>query len=476
MRYLRLLLGFLWILAALMTIGCPTLAQEPTRVVFLHHSCGKNLIEQGGVREGLTQLGYEFYDHGYNEEGLRLPDGSYAGRNFGVPGDNTNPDGFADIFSQPLHDPPDNTFSYLMQYDVIAFKSCYPVSNITDNAQLEAYKQHYLVIRERMDQHPEKAFIIVTQPPLVPSASGPAAAERARAWTQWLQSDEFLAGHDNVFVFDFFDYLAGDNNFLRRTYRINNQDSHPNARANEKIGPHFVEFIDQVAQGVEPGESVAAPAEPESVEADLNMAWEASTSAPDVSMICGATSEVTHGGDPVVRLTYDIAEGEYADCGQYFEGTQDWSASEGVGFWFKTEDSGVFILTLLMGQPGEVSPFETTIDLGGGCCPDWVYFFFPWSDFETAQWAEADSANVLDPAQIIGYGFTVDAYGGRRAGDLLLDVIGPTKAGPQGGLVDEEGAPGEGGEPPSPGEEICFGPLALFVAVGGAVLGLRSRG
>jgi hypothetical protein len=41
----------------------------------LHHSCGHNLIEQGGVREGLTALGYEFYDHGYNEHGLRLADG-----------------------------------------------------------------------------------------------------------------------------------------------------------------------------------------------------------------------------------------------------------------------------------------------------------------------------------------------------------------------------------------------------------------
>ncbi len=251
-RFLRSFLLTLVILVALLTLGYPTLAQTPTSVIFLHHSCGKNLIEQGGVRGQLTERGYEFYDHGYNEEGLRLPDGTYVGRDFAVPGDNTNPDGFAAIFSQPLRDPPDNTFSYLMQYDVIAFKSCYPVSNITDDAQLEAYKQYYLTIRERMDQYPEKTFIIVTQPPLVPGATSPAAAERARAWTQWLQSDEFRAGHDNIFVFDFFDYLAGDDNVLRRTYRINNQDSHPNARANETIGPYFVEFIDQAVQGMEP--------------------------------------------------------------------------------------------------------------------------------------------------------------------------------------------------------------------------------
>lgn len=126
-------------LVAILAIGYPAL--EPTRVIFLHHSCGHNLIEEGAVRERLSQLGYEFDDHGHNGDGLRLSDGSHTGRNFDVPGDNTNPDGFAEIFSQPLHDPPDNTFSHLMQYDVIAFKSCFPVSNIADDYQLETYKK-----------------------------------------------------------------------------------------------------------------------------------------------------------------------------------------------------------------------------------------------------------------------------------------------------------------------------------------------
>ena len=136
-------------------------ALQPIRIIFLHHSCGHNLIEQGGVREGLTALGYEFYDHGYNGDGLRLADGSYTGTNFDVPDDNTDPDGLALIFSQPLYDPPDNTFSYLMQYDVIAFKSCFSASSIGDDKQLAAYKSHYLFIRDRMDQYPNKVFIIV---------------------------------------------------------------------------------------------------------------------------------------------------------------------------------------------------------------------------------------------------------------------------------------------------------------------------
>ena len=70
--------GLCVLLAVIWCTALPALAQ-PTRIFFLHHSCGHNLIEQGGVREGLTALGYEFYDHGYNEHGLCLADGSYRG-------------------------------------------------------------------------------------------------------------------------------------------------------------------------------------------------------------------------------------------------------------------------------------------------------------------------------------------------------------------------------------------------------------
>ena len=58
-----------------------------TNVVFLHHSTGGNLIAQGGVRERFTDAGYDFWDHGYNHEGLRRPDGTQTGYSYSVPGD-----------------------------------------------------------------------------------------------------------------------------------------------------------------------------------------------------------------------------------------------------------------------------------------------------------------------------------------------------------------------------------------------------
>jgi len=224
----------------------PTPESDFSRIIFLHHSVGANLIEQGDVRQSLTALGYEFYDHGYNGDGLVLADGTPAGRDFGVPDDNTNPDGFADIFAQPLHDPPDNTFSHLMEYDVIAFKSCYPVSDIETDDELADYEDYYLSIRSRMDQYPNKIFIVLTPPPEILADTDPAAAERARAFADWLASNEYLSGHPNVFTFDFFDLLADPStNMLRDAYQINAGDAHPNALANEAIGPLFADFIDQ---------------------------------------------------------------------------------------------------------------------------------------------------------------------------------------------------------------------------------------
>jgi hypothetical protein len=214
------------------------------RVILLHHSVGANLIAQGDVRQRLTDLGYEFSDHGYNEEGLILPDGTSAGRNFDVPDDNTDPNGLAAIFAQPLDDPPDNTFSELMQYDVIAFKSCFPTSNIQSDEQLAEYKSYYLSIRDRMDEYPNKVFLVITPPPEIPNDTDSAAAARARAWATWLASDEYLSGHPNVFTFNLFDLLADpSDNMLRSEYRTD--DAHPNESANQTIGPLFADFVDQ---------------------------------------------------------------------------------------------------------------------------------------------------------------------------------------------------------------------------------------
>jgi hypothetical protein len=230
-----------------------------TNLIFLHHSTGENLIAQGDVRALFTQRGYQFWDHDYNTKGLTRPDGTRTGKSYNIPeikpeardGGNTNPEGLAVLFTQPVHDPPDNAFSRLLQHEVLIFKSCFPNSAIKSEAMLTQNKAWYLEMRDAVDQHPDRIFIFLTTPPLHPKKTTMEDAARARILANWLKSDEFLAGRSNLFVFDFFDLLADpETNMLRTAYQRDPDsiDSHPNTQANQTIGPLFVDYVDQAVQ------------------------------------------------------------------------------------------------------------------------------------------------------------------------------------------------------------------------------------
>ncbi|MEA3438766.1 MAG: carbohydrate binding domain-containing protein [Chloroflexota bacterium] len=455
---------------SIMITAAPTHAQG-IRVIFLHHSCGHNLIEQGDVREGLSALGYEFYDHGYNDDGLRLADGSYTGTNFDVPGDNTDPDGFAEIFSQPLHDPPDNTFSHLMQYKVIAFKSCYPTSNISSDEQLAEYQDYYRAIRDRMDRYPEKSFIIVTQPPEVPGNSDLGAAARARDFVNWLQSDEYLSGHPNIFVFDFFDLLAGEDNFLRADYRFDNYDGHPNDRANQDIGPIFVDFIDQMIRAYQPGEPLPAGEQtmaPERPEPPAEMPtqppaegvppvtsgmvedfetqsepWEVNVDELGSTIECGIDNSRYHEGTASLRMQYALAAGGYVGCGRAFEATQDWHSYEGLSMWLRSDQLDVPItIGVFAGDANAPTPFETRLTIRS---EDWIQYNLLWADFEKASWAGEGGLFDLDPSQITGYGFSLES-GGQTENTIWIDGISLLSG--ETALPDDEGS-----QEPAPEDE-----------------------
>lgn len=505
-RNLKRAIPIVGLLALLLAVAPAALAQEPIQIIFLHHSSGHNLIEEGGVRQGLSALGYEFYDHGYNGDGLRLADGTYTGTNFDVPGDNTDPDGFAEIFSQPLHDPPDNTFSHLMQYDVIMFKSCFPVSNIWGEEHLEEYQSYYLTIRDRVDQYPDKLFVIVTQPPQVPGSSDPEEAERARRWVNWLQSDEYLGGRSNLVVFDFFDLLAGEDNFLRPEYRYDDYDAHPNTLANSIIGPIFVEFIDQAIRDFEPGAAPPPPAAGEGGGAAPSMSigviddFEAlpadvltsDTDRAESTVECLVTSDMAHEGAASLHITHSVAPNGWVDCGRYYDAPQDWSGGEGVSFWFRTEESSDWItLTLYSGDGDDARPFEVSFEITPESAEDWVQVILPWSEFTKATWADAGGQEELDPALVTFYYFSLGAPEVPNKGVVWIDdvgLVGVEAPPPEPEGAEEEEPPAAEEEEPAAEEEeaptpelkketggIC--PLGVIVPLGalGALVVSRRR-
>jgi hypothetical protein len=223
---------------------------EFTNVLFMHHSVGDALIEEGNVRSQMQAAGLDFWDHDYNQYGITDPTGTPTAYSYNVPNDNTDPDGYAAIFKQRIFGLPFNTISGMMQHEVIIFKSCFPANDINSDEKLAAYQDYYRQIAAFTDRHPEKLFIALTIPPLNPSSTNPEIAARARVFANWLKSDEYRNGHTNLYTFDLYDLLAEPNpaapdaNMLRTAYR-DEDDSHPNQLANETVAPIFVAFVVQ---------------------------------------------------------------------------------------------------------------------------------------------------------------------------------------------------------------------------------------
>ena len=222
-----------------------------TNLIFLHHSTGRNLIREGNVRGLFIERGFQLWDHDYNYIGLTAPNGTNTQAHYQIPGSlgggNTDVNGLAALFVQPVTNPPKNAISRLLQHDVIIVKSCFPNSAIKSEEMSETFQAHYLQMRDVMDAHPSHLFILVTSPPLHPLVTNAAEAIRAREMANWLNSPAFLEGHANVQVFDYFDLLADPTtNMLRSEYQIDATaaNSHPNQLANETIGLVFVDFVE----------------------------------------------------------------------------------------------------------------------------------------------------------------------------------------------------------------------------------------
>ncbi|MBN1312273.1 MAG: hypothetical protein JXB30_12715 [Anaerolineae bacterium] len=508
-RFMNRLWTLSIIAALLLLTQNRALAQQPVRIIWLHHSVGLGIIDGGDVREGFSALGYEFYDHGYNEEGLRLADGSETGTNFDVPGDNTDPDGFAEIFSQPVHDPPGNTLSHLMQYDVIMIKSCFPTSNISDDAQLEADKEYYRTIANQIDRYPDKLLVLVTHPPQVPNSTDSDEARRARALSDWLLSDEFRSGHANLFVFDLFGRLAGGDNMLRSEYRVSDDDAHPNDIANAAVGPELVDFVDQAIRSTwgdapppasssgdeQPAEQpVEAPIEqpPAAVatgiiddfEAGVN-SWHADTGSPETIIECNADSEFAHGGGASLRIHYEIAPEDYFACGRSADTLQDWSDSTGISMWVMTDTADQWItLGVYSGDLEAPTPFEISFALPAESLNAWSQVTYSWSDFELAEWADAGGLQAVDPARMTGYSLSMGAGTEGATGIVWIDDVelvgGSRPAAPANevGTGEEEGEASQAEAEDQPQRRLCGGAsviLLLPLAAGMVLIKRRHR-
>ena len=171
----------------------PGKPSRPLSMVWLHHSTGDRLL-RGGLLAALKNDGLTFHDINYEEATV---DGY-------VIGDHTDIGDWPKTFNTPKF------FDTLKRWelggdkphhDIVMFKSCYPNSNITSDAKLQEYKQHFSSMLPTFQANPDILFIAMSTPPLVKANTTAAAAVRARQWSRWL-TGEYASGVKNVKVFE----------------------------------------------------------------------------------------------------------------------------------------------------------------------------------------------------------------------------------------------------------------------------------
>jgi len=215
------------------------------------------LIKEGKLREEIKKLdaSVELWDHNYNLspvlskllaqfthlKGLSDNNGFVTGEDYNIVLSNNSPKEYADIFSRSISDP---TLKNILNYDLIAFKNCYPTTRIQSDQQLEEDINYYDQIAVSIKKYPNKIFILLTPPPARKETTNYSQAQRALKLVAKLNSKVFSNKTPNLKIFDFFGLLADNNGFLKKEYtRLLPWDSHPNKIANEKIAPIFARFI-----------------------------------------------------------------------------------------------------------------------------------------------------------------------------------------------------------------------------------------
>ncbi len=214
-----------------------------TRMVFLHHSVGRGILQAGGLQDSLLEMGVSVKGATYGDE---------IGQHTDIP---DWPEKFRtrmdDILSFQGH--PNRSYEGVLTNDIVMFKSCFPNSDIGDGGSgrtLSSFQAEFEKLTPSFAAQPGKLFIYLTAPPLHPGSTTPANAERAREFNNWVIG-EFAAkyrketGLNNLLAFDLFGVLADSANVLKAEYHRSGGggDSHPNKTGSRAAAAKFMEFF-----------------------------------------------------------------------------------------------------------------------------------------------------------------------------------------------------------------------------------------
>jgi len=220
-------------------------------IILLHHSTG-GVIWSGGVSDWFDQYNSD-YSTNYTISERAYPKSSPYGWN-NYPYDYWNI--WVNHAGTKQYMEEDTLEILTASFDIIIWKHCFPVSNIsTDTGSpditsgsktIENYKLQYNALKTKMLSFPNNRFIVWTGAANVEGSSNAAEAGRAQAFFNWVKNTWDVDG-DNIFVWDFWELETEGGLYLLNAYSAG--DSHPNSTFAETVAPYLCTRIVDVIQG-----------------------------------------------------------------------------------------------------------------------------------------------------------------------------------------------------------------------------------
>lgn len=504
---------------------------QVVKLVFIHHSTGENWLTDGYGDLGRTLGGNNYFvsdtNYGWGPEAI---------------GDRTDipnwtewfASGMTPTYMDALFNEAEQHSSYTRtladpggENTIIMFKSCFPNSALEGNPNdppgtyeeltVAGAKYVYNTILQYFATRPDKLFIVITAPPLSDSTY----AENARAFNDWLVNDWLRENNyalNNVAVFDFYNVLTDKNAHHRivngqiehvsarsNTLDYPSGDDHPNERGSQKATEEFIPMLNyfyarfletasapQPGPGAGPAPEAATPPEVPAGSAPVSSliadfesgasGWEAfhdeSTSS---TMTCAAESGSGRAGSSL-RIDFDIVANSWGTCAFMYDSPQDWSASEGLVFYFTVEQAGVlFDVDLYAGAADNRETYLFTIEAPADSAAGWVRMELRWDDFHRAPWEENAGAPFARSNAVVGMAFGMTTPpDAPNVGSLRVDDISLLGAGsaavvePDATLPVPPAGPAEE-EPRRRGLNCGGAAVVPFALIGLAFLHGRSR-
>lgn len=224
-----------------------------TKIIFLHHSTGKNIWD-GGVLDWFksynkkNKVNYSIVEQEFPKQS------PYGWNNY--------PFDYWNIWvnnagNDPYKEEP--TLEIITKlYDVVVWKHCFPVGDINEDIgtpdvssnikRLENYKVQYEALKDKMKEFNLTKFIVWTIPSLVEKKTTEEKALRAREFYEWVKNSWDEKG-DNIFLWDFYELETEGDLYLKDEYAQNPENSHPNQVFSETVAPYLCKRIVDVIEG-----------------------------------------------------------------------------------------------------------------------------------------------------------------------------------------------------------------------------------